>query len=324
MANKKLMSLKESMAALKTISEDDALELERMAADAQVPGKPIANPANEDGKGNDDAIIGENTETVPGTGTEGQYPSNEEIMDRIETATEELDVELDDQKLSESTKRKIKSVIESKVLQCKKLLEDESAEKQAEFEEDLLDKADDFMGQVAEQWLKENRVALKENVQVKRVQAFVTGFKKLLEENNIELPADTEAEIAAYQGEIEDLRDEVNNLVSEGYKNRKEIKSLRKSLLVEKTINSKALAMSKADRFRKLCEDVSADGDEEKLQKEIDITLTKVDEEQFQGTGNEIADISKSDERGEMNTDGLQVEKPSALSEALKKYRSLK
>lgn len=286
--------LKKSIAALKKLTEEEA---DLLATDAEIAGEPDKNEANEDAISEED---------------ENELASNDEIMKKIEAATEELDNELDDQELSDELKESVRKFLKLKEEEIRDELEKEYSEKQEDFENELVDKADEYMNQIAEEWLRRNRVALKESIQTQRVQAFVRGFKKLLEENNIELPADAEAEIEKYKEECDDLKDELNKEIAESYKLRRALKSARKAVLVEKMISAKGLAMSRADKFRKLCEDVDFNGDEDKFNKEIAKEIKAVDEEE-EGTtmdGKEVID-----EPEELNNDDLK------LSEAIAKIR---
>lgn len=286
--------LKKSIAALKKLTEEEA---DLLATDAEIAGEPDKNEANEDAISEED---------------ENELASNDEIMKKIEAATEELDNELDDQELSDELKESVRKFLKLKEEEIRDELEKEYSEKQEDFENELVDKADEYMNQIAEEWLRRNRVALRESIQTQRVQAFVRGFKKLLEENNIELPADAEAEIEKYKEECDDLKDELNKEIAESYKLRRALKSARKAVLVEKMISAKGLAMSRADKFRKLCEDVDFNGDEDKFNKEIAKEIKAVDEEE-EGTtmdGKEVID-----EPEELNNDDLK------LSEAIAKIR---
>lgn len=292
----KKMNLMDSIAALKKLSEEEA---EKLAIDADVPGEPEANPAN-------DEAIEEGEDIVP---------SNDEILKKIETATEELEDELTAQELSDELKESVRKLLKLKEEEIRSDLEKEYAEKQAAFEDELVDQTDEYMTKVAEEWLAQNKVALKESIQAKRVQAFVKGFKKLLEENNIELPADAEAEIEKYQEENEELKDELNKEISESFKLRRALKEAKKELLVEKKISSLGLAMSKADRFRAIMEDVEYNDDEEKFEKELDREVKELDEEE---TGTTMDSQETIDDKSDLENGGLKLE------EAIAKIRSSK
>ena len=274
------INLTESIAALKKLKEEEA---EKLATDAEIAGEPEKNEANEN------AI------------EESEVPSNDEILAKIEKATEDLENELTAQELSDEMKESVRRFLKLKEEEIRSDLEKEYDEKQKAFEEELVDQTDEYMTKVAEEWLAQNRVALKESIQTQRVQAFVRGFKKLLEENNIELPADAEAEIEKYE-------------VSESFKLRKALKESKKALLVEKKISSLGMAMSKADKFRALCEDVDFD-DEETFDKDMEKEVKELDEEETGTTadGKEVVDDNK-----DLENSGLKLE------EAIAKVRNSK
>ena len=157
----KKMNLMDSIAALKRLSEEEAKELTIDEVPAETEAPVV-----------DDEVIEE----------EDIVPSNDEILKKIETATEELENELDAQELSDELKESVRKLLKLKEDEIRSDLEKEYAEKQAAFEEELVDQTDEYMTKVAEEWLNQNKVALKESIQTQRVQAFVKGFKKLLEE----------------------------------------------------------------------------------------------------------------------------------------------
>lgn len=289
--------LRESIAALRKLSEEEA---EKLAMDAEIAGEPEKNEANMD------AVSEEEGDEIP---------SQDEILKKIEMATEELDKELDDQELSDELKESVRKFLKLKEDEIRSELEKEYADKQDAFEDELVDKTDEYLSQVAEEWLNRNRVALKESIQTQRVQAFVKGFKKLLEENNIELPADAEAEIEKYKAENDELKDELNQEIAESYRLRKALKESRKALLVEKQISVKGLAMSKADKFRKICEDIDFDGDDEKFEKVITKEIKDLDEED---TGMATDEHEVVDEPEQLDNGALE------LSEAIARIRKMK
>lgn len=289
--------LKESIAALRKLSEEEA---EKLAMDAEIAGEPEKNEANMD------AVSEEEGDEIP---------SQDEILKKIEMATEELDKELDDQELSDELKESVRKFLKLKEEEIRSELEKEYEVKQEEFEDELVDKTDEYLSQVAEEWLNRNKVALKESIQTQRVQAFVKGFKKLLEENNIELPADAEAEIEKYKAENDELKDELNQEIAESYRLRKALKESRKAVLVEKQISAKGLAMSKADKFRKICEDIDFDGDDEKFEKVITKEIKDLDEED---TGMTTDEHEVVDEPEQLDNGALE------LSEAIARIRKMK
>ena len=110
------------------------------------------------------------------------------------------------------------------------------------------------------------------------------------------------------------MKDELNKEVSESFKLRKALKESKKALLVEKKISSLGMAMSKADKFRALCEDVDFE-DEAAFDKEMDKEVKSLDEEETGTTadGKEVVDDNK-----DLENSGLKLE------EAIAKIRNSK
>lgn len=287
MDKKKLVSLKEAMVDLKKISEDEAKEL---AINAEI------TPEKDD----EEVQVAEEDD------------NSDEILKKIELATDELEGELDSNKLSDELKESVKKFLKLKEDEIRSDLNKEYADKMEEYQDDLVGETDNYLTKVAEDWLEQNKIALKESVQVQRVQNFVRGFKKLLEENNIELPADAEAEIEKYKDENDELKDELNGSLTENYKLKKALKESKKALIVEKTLSSKAWAATKADKFRSICEGIEYDGDEDKFEDEIEKEVSAIDEEDTVTTTPSELVVDKPEEikNSEFN-----------LEEALKKIR---
>lgn len=288
---KELKSLKESIAILKTLKEEDM-------SNEELDIKDSNETKDED----------TNKEV-----SEEEDSGDEEILKKIELATEELDKELDAQELSDELKEAAKNLINARVMKIREELEDEYAKKQDEYEEELLDQVDEWTKSVASDWFNANRVALKESVQVKRVNAFVQGFRKLLEESQIELPSDAEEIIAKYEEEAEEAKEIANKEIAESYKLKRALKEEKKLRLVAEAISKRSMAMSKADKFRKIMEEVEFDGDEEKFEKTADKEIKAMDEEENQDL-EVTADVV--DDKSDLKNSEL-----NALEEAIKRIR---
>lgn len=289
---KELKSLKESIAILKTLKEEDMSNTEELDI----------KDSNETKDEDTNKEVSEEADS-----------GDEEILKKIELATEELDKELDDQELSDELKEAAKNLINARVMKIREELEDEYAKKQDEYEEELLDQVDEWTKSVATDWFNANRVALKESVQVKRVNAFVQGFRKLLEDSQIELPSDAEEIIAKYEEEAEEAKEIANKEIAESYKLKRALKEEKKLRLVAEAISKRSMAMSKADKFRKIMEEVEFDGDEEKFEKTADKEIKAMDEEENQDL-EVTADVV--DDKSDLKNSEL-----NALEEAIKKIR---
>ena len=113
--------------------------------------------------------------------------SVEEIQKKIEIATEELEDEIEKEKLSESFKTKIHNLIKLKEDAMIADLEDKFDDYKKEYEEDLLDKEDEYLETVVDEFLDQNKVAVKESIKTRIVEGFIEDMKALLQKYNINI-----------------------------------------------------------------------------------------------------------------------------------------
>lgn len=288
-------TLMESIAKLKKLSEADVEELEKAVV---VPETPAETPV--------EAPVEEPKAPVAEDETE------EDILKKIELANEELEKAMSDQEFPEEIKEGVRNIIKLKEEEIRQDLENEYADKQKAFEDEIVDKTDEYLNQVADQWLEDNKVAIKESVKVQNVQKFISGFKKLLEDTCIDLPDEAEQLINQYKEENDDLKAELSDKIEESFSKSKEIRGLKKALIVEQKINAMKIADSEKSKLRKLCEDVEFDGDEEKLEKDIDREFKDALEED--DTENEVKTVEEP-------VEDKKDEEVDKLQEAINRFR---
>ena len=277
------------------LSEAEVEELEKVVV---VPETPAETPV--------EAPVEEPKAPVAEDETE------EDILKKIELANEELEKAMSDQEFPEEIKEGVRNIIKLKEEEIRQDLENEYADKQKAFEDEIVDKTDEYLNQVADQWLEDNKVAIKESVKVQNVQKFISGFKKLLEDTCIDLPDEAEQLINQYKEENDDLKAELSDKIEESFSKSKEIRGLKKALIVEQKINAMKIADSEKSKLRKLCEDVEFDGDEEKLEKDIDREFKDALEED--DTENEVKTVEEP-------VEDKKDEEVDKLQEAINRFR---
>lgn len=288
-------TLMESIAKLKKLSEADVEELGTAVVTPETPAEtPVVVPVEEP-----KAPVAEDE-------------TEEDILKKIELANEELEKAMSDQEFPEEIKEGVRNIIKLKEEEIRQDLENEYADKQKTFEDEIVDKIDEYLNQVADQWLEDNKVAIKESVKVQNVQKFISGFKKLLEDTCIDLPDEAEQLINQYKEENDDLKAELSDKIEESFSKSKEIRGLKKALIVEQKINAMKIADSEKSKLRKLCEDVEFDGDEEKLEKDIDREFKDALEEE--DTENEVKTVEEP-------VDDKKDEEVDKLQEAINRFR---
>lgn len=297
-------AIKSVQATIKKIQENETHDIDASSMEPMTgEGNPGDVPGNADGKNPDVAS------------------ANANDLAAIARVSEELEDEMDKEKLSESIKTKIHSLIEAKVASKFKTLKEENEAEFAKKEDELLDQMDAYADEVVQEWVKENKVAIQESYMSRRVMKLAEGLKKLFKENNVDIDSDTSDIIDGYKSENDELRNELNEAISRNASMKKVIAEGKKALVLEKVLTAKAgLAKTQILAIRKLAESTEYESDEQFLN-----TLDKKVEEELAGSDNHDTPIT-IDNPKEMNNVGLDAVVPATqsgptLEEAIAKFR---
>lgn len=139
---------------------------------------------------------------------------------------------------------------------------------QAEIEEELTEKVDQYTTYVAEQWLKENEVAVESSIKVELAESLLGGLKSLIEDHNIAVDdekIDLVAEANTRNEEIEARLDEETNA---RLNLEKEIEELKK----ERSIQSAGedLTVVQQEKLQSMAEGIEYDSLED-FEKKLDV-----------------------------------------------------
>jgi len=275
-------SLKDSISAMrKAIKEeaevvDDPAQLENAELQA---GNNEADPATKEA----DMMADGKADSA-----EEADVSVEEIQKKIEIATEELDDEIEKEKLSESFKAKIHNLIKLKEDEMVANLEDKFDEYKKEYEEDLLDKEDEYLETVVDEFLDQNKVAVKESIKTRIVEGFIEDMKALLQKYNINIPEEEVSKAEEYAEECDELKQELNDTIVESIRLKRALKEAKKQVLVERTLRAAKLTESDERKLRKLAEDVDY-VDDEQFVKDFDKKVDEIEEDDEEEPKEEVA-----------------------------------
>lgn len=208
-----------------------------------------------------------------------------EVRDAIK---EDIDALFNGEDLTEGFKTKASTIFESAVsLRVKEIaatLEEEAEKKVAELVEektnDLTSQIDDYLTYVAEEWVKENQVAVERGIRTDIAESFMAGLKSLFEAHNIEMPEEKLDVLAEQRAEIETLRDELNKATGtlaqyaardRALQEAAEAKEAADAALTEcnaaLAAASKGLADTQVEKLRTLAEGIEFETPEEFAQK---------------------------------------------------------
>ena len=179
--------------------------------------------------------------------------------------SDDIDALVGGEDLSEEFKNKAKVVFEAavsaKVSEIKEELEsqkrDEIVEASNEIKEELINKVDSFLGYVAEEWVKDNELAIERGLKSELTENFIHGLKALFEDHYVEVPDDKLDVVDELASKIEEVEAKLNEEVSKNI----DLTSERDELVRNKVVNevSSDLTSSEVEKLTKLIEDIDQD-----------------------------------------------------------------
>ena len=189
--------------------------------------------------------------------------------------SDDIDALVGGEDLSEEFKSKAKTVfqaaVSAKVSEIKENLEsqkrDEIVEASNELKEELINKVDSFLGYVAEEWVKDNELAIERGLKSELTENFIQGLKSLFEDHYVEVPDDKLDVVDELASKIEEVEAKLNEEVSKNIDLTSERDELVRTQVVGQV--SKDLTESEVEKLTKLIEDIDQDEDFESNVKTI-------------------------------------------------------
>jgi len=126
--------------------------------------------------------------------------------------------------------------------------------------EDLTEKIDQYMSYVAEQWMKENQVAIEHSLRSEITESFIEKLKGLFEESYISVPEEKFDVVEGMQQEVEEIQSKLDAVMEENITLKKSLsESTRKEIFAQV---SEGLAATQAEKLMALSEGVEYDSSE--------------------------------------------------------------
>ena len=190
---------------------------------------------------------------------------------------EEQDAIFAETSLTEEAKSKMTNLFEAAVIarvteEVVKLQSDYEVrleENTSTITESLIESIDTYMTHVAEEWLKENEVAIESALRNELVGEFIDKLQGLFTEHYIDVPEEKVNVIEKLVGENEELQNKINDMINENIETQKTIKSLKKNEIISNF--SEGLTIPNKDRLKKLVEGLDFEDEESFKNKVKDI-----------------------------------------------------
>ena len=253
-----------------------------------------------------------------------------DLKEESETeATEKVDVQddvsalVEGEELSEEFKEKASTIFEAAVqakvnevlnqrqVELEEKNEEVVAEQVAQHKTEMIDQVNNYLEYVAEEWMKENQLAVEKGIRTEITEGFISGLKNLFEEHYITIPEDKVDVVDDLFGKIEDLEKELNEQIQKGVEMNNELSKFKREKVLQSITSG--LSDTQAEKVADLAEGVE-DEDVETFEKKVEV----IKENYFptKEAKTEVDEVDNSNESQELteNTDPVMSKYASALS----------
>ena len=178
----------------------------------------------------------------------------------------------------------IKSKLSEEIDRLETKYEEELAEEVASTKADLVEKVDNYLNYVVEQWMDDNKLAIQTGLRTEIAENFMNSLKDLFTESYIEVPeakVDLVDELAAQVDELEEAN---NDVIKKNIEMTEELEVLKREKVIAEA--SEGLAATQVEKLKKLAEDVDFESEETFAKK-----VATIKESYFTKKTTESADI---------------------------------
>ncbi len=199
---------------------------------------------------------------------EEEAEESKKVKESIDQKIDELDVSGDvealvqGEELSEEFKTKaatiFESAIKSKVRSELEKIQEENDKQMKELAEtsmtSMVEKVDDYLNYVVEQWMSENELAIERGLKGEIAEDFISGLKGLFEDHYIDVPDEKYDILEANLTKIEELEEKLNKQMEENVQLRKAKGELVKESMIADIANG--MTDTETEKFQSLVDDV--------------------------------------------------------------------
>jgi hypothetical protein len=224
----------------------------------------------------DDEVLEETVDDVTDEEVDAEIELDEESTEEVEEvdADEETLFEddvatlfADEEELSEEFKTKAAGLFEAVVTarvsaeieEIEKELAEEAKVAQETFMEEMVQKVDGYLNYVAENWMKENELAIERGLRNEITESFVGSLKEVFAEHYIEVPQEKYDVLGEMQSEIESLKAKLDESTEQKVELSTAKVELEKAAAIKEATAD--LTVTESEKFGKLVEDVAFDSD---------------------------------------------------------------
>jgi hypothetical protein len=201
---------------------------------------------------------------------EGKGHESKEDEDEMK---EEFDIEEDvnallaGEDLSEEFQEKARTIFEaairSKVNEIKEDLqvayEESLVEEITNIKLELVERVDSYLEYVADEWIKENALAVEHGLKTEMTESFLSGMRQLFEDHYVSIPEDKYDVIESMVDKLDEMEEKLNEQIERNVAlNRRLAESVADVIFADV---AEGLALTQKDKLASLAENVEFDGE---------------------------------------------------------------
>jgi hypothetical protein len=244
--------------AKQTMSTNPGAVAPYVPEETEQDGELVAETESEKGEGHEDAA--QDKAMIK------KMMKKEKMKEQME---QDVGALLSGENLSEEFKDKATTIFEAAVIaRTQSLMEDIEQALFEEFEvaveevkEDLATKLDDYINYMAEEWLKENQLAVEKGLRAEIVESFITGMKDLFEAHYIDIPEEKVDVVEGLTSKVEELESSLNEQIQTAVEMKKELNEHKKIEAIHAVCEG--LTQTQVEKMKSLAEGVEFTTDEE-------------------------------------------------------------
>ena len=229
---------------------------------------------------------------------EGDFVAEAPELDYQADFSEDLNALINDEAtLSEEFKQKAETIFEaaikSKLMEEVDRLEtkynEELAEEIESTKSDLVEKVDNYLNYVVEQWMEDNKVAIETGLRTEIAEKFMNSLKDLFTESYIEVPESKVDLVDELAAEVEELETAHNDAIAKSMAMAEELETYKRDAIIRE--HSTGLAETQVEKLKNLVADIDFESEDTFAEK-----VETVKESYFTKKASESADIEEDND----------------------------
>ena len=207
----------------------------------------------------------------------------------------------------------IKTKLSEEIDRLEAKYEEELAEEVESTKSDLVEKVDNYLNYVVEQWMEDNKVAVEQGLRTEIAEKFMTSLKDLFTESYIEVPESKVDLVDQLAQENEELEASTNEAIARSLAMQEELETYKRDAIIRE--HADGLAETQVEKLKKLAEDIDFEDEATFAEK-----VSTIKESYFTKKASESADIEEDDD-GETTVEahGAMAQYLSAIQKTNKK-----